>query len=72
MKAVRTNVIDMDSILTVAIEEGGKLLVCLLTDKAAYTINAMGITMVIEDKVVVEKFRNRCKTKIHCICYNVI
>ena len=42
-KAVKTNVIGTDNVLTAAIESGVKKVICLSTDKAAYPINAMGI-----------------------------
>ena len=44
MEAVRTNVIGTDNVLTAAIDEGVESVICLSTDKAAYPINAMGIT----------------------------
>ena len=44
MEAVRTNVIGTDNVLTAAIEAGVESVICLSTDKAAYPINAMGIT----------------------------
>ena len=47
MEAVRTNVIGTDNVLTAAIEEGVECVICLSTDKAAYPINAMGITKAI-------------------------
>ena len=43
--------------------------ICLSTDKAAYPINAMGITKAIEEKVAVAKSRNSGKTKICCTRY---
>ena len=51
MEAVRTNVIGTDNVLTAAIDEGVKSVICLSTDKAAYPINAMGITKAIEEKI---------------------
>lgn len=69
MEAVRTNVIGTDNVLTAAIEEGVKSVICLSTDKAAYPINAMGITKAIEEKVAVAKSRNSGKTKICCTRY---
>ena len=48
MEAVRTNVIGTDNVLTAAIEAGVECVICLSTDKAAYPINAMGITKAIE------------------------
>lgn len=69
MEAVRTNVIGTDNVLTAAIEEGVESVICLSTDKAAYPINAMGITKAIEEKVAVAKSRTSGKTKICCTRY---
>ena len=71
MEAVRTNVVGTDNVLTAAIESGVKSVICLSTDKAAYPINAMGITKAIEEKVAVAKSRlcNPDKTKICCTRY---
>lgn len=69
MEAVRTNVIGTDNVLTAAIDEGVESVICLSTDKAAYPINAMGITKAIEEKVAVAKSRNSGKTRICCTRY---
>lgn len=69
MEAVRTNVIGTDNVLTAAIEAGVECVICLSTDKAAYPINAMGITKAIEEKVAVAKSRNSSKTRICCTRY---
>ena len=69
MEAVKTNVIGTDNILTAAIDAGVKSVICLSTDKAAYPINAMGITKAIEEKVAVAKSRNSRDTKICCTRY---
>lgn len=69
MEAVRTNIIGTDNVLTAAIDAGVKCVICLSTDKAAYPINAMGITKAIEEKVAVAKSRNSGKTKICCTRY---
>ena len=69
MEAVRTNVIGTDNVLTAAIEAGVESVICLYTDKAAYPINAMGITKAIEEKVAVAKSRMSGKTKICCTRY---
>ena len=69
MEAVRTNIIGTDNMLTAAIEAGVECVICLSTDKAAYPINAMGITKAIEEKVAVAKSRNSGKTKICCTRY---
>lgn len=44
MEAVRTNITGTDNVLTAAIDEGVKAAICLSTDKAAYPVNAMGIS----------------------------
>ena len=69
MEAVRTNVIGTDNVLTAAIEAGVEAVICLSTDKAAYPINAMGITKAIEEKVAVAKSRQTTTTKICCTRY---
>lgn len=69
MEAVRTNVIGTENVLTAAIEAGVKSVICLSTDKAAYPINAMGITKAIEEKIAVAKSRMSGKTKICCTRY---
>ena len=69
MEAMRTNVIGTDNVLTAAIEEGVKAVICLSTDKAAYPINAMGMSKALEEKVAIAKSRNSGKTKICCTRY---
>ncbi len=69
MEAVKTNVNGTDNVLTAAIEYGVECVICLSTDKAAYPINAMGITKAIEEKVAVAKSRYSGKTKICCTRY---
>ena len=69
MEAVRTNVIGTDNVLTAAIEAKVKAVICLSTDKAAYPINAMGITKAIEEKVAIAKSRYSGDTKICCTRY---
>ncbi len=69
MEAVRTNVIGTDNVLTAAIEAKVGAVICLSTDKAAYPINAMGITKAIEEKVAVAKSRYSGETKICCTRY---
>ena len=69
MEAVKTNVIGTDNVLTAAIEQNVGAVLCLSTDKAAYPINAMGITKAIEEKVAVAKSRNSRNTKICCTRY---
>lgn len=71
MEAVRTNVIGTDNLLTAAIDEGVKRVVCLSTDKAAYPINAMGTSKAMMEKVVIAKSRNvdPARTLISCTRY---
>ena len=57
VEAVKTNVIGTDNMLTAAIHEGVKKVVCLSTDKAAYPINAMGTSKAMMEKVFVAKSR---------------
>ena len=69
MEAVRTNVIGTDNVLTAAIDAGVESVICLSTDKAAYPINAMGITKALEEKVAVAKSRTSGRTRICCTRY---
>lgn len=55
MEAVKTNILGTDNVLTVAINQGIKKVVCLSTDKAAYPINAMGISKALMEKVYIAK-----------------
>ena len=69
MEAVKTNVIGTENVLDAAIDAGVKSVICLSTDKAAYPINAMGITKAIEEKIAVAKSRYSGDTKICCTRY---
>lgn len=71
MEAVRTNIIGTDNMLTAAIDEGVKKIVCLSTDKAAYPINAMGTSKAMMEKIIIAKSRNAdpSKTTICCTRY---
>jgi UDP-N-acetylglucosamine 4,6-dehydratase/5-epimerase len=55
LEAVKTNVIGTENVLTGAIESGVNKVICLSTDKAAYPINAMGISKAMMEKVFVAK-----------------
>ena len=55
LEAVKTNVLGTENVLTAAIEYGVKKVICLSTDKAAYPINAMGISKTMMEKVFVAK-----------------
>lgn len=57
IEAVRTNIIGTNNVLTAATEYGVKKIVCLSTDKAAYPINAMGMSKALMEKVFVSKSR---------------
>lgn len=58
MEAVKTNIIGTDNLLEAAIQNRVKRVVCLSTDKAAYPVNAMGISKAMMEKVMVAKSRN--------------
>ncbi|MGF6117896.1 UDP-N-acetylglucosamine 4,6-dehydratase [Janthinobacterium lividum] len=58
MEAVKTNIIGTDNLLEAAIQNNVRRVVCLSTDKAAYPINAMGISKAMMEKVMVAKSRN--------------
>lgn len=63
MEAVKTNIIGTDNVLTAAIEMGVMKIICLSTDKAAYPINAMGISKAMMEKVFVSKSRTADPSK---------
>lgn len=71
VEAVKTNVLGTENVLTAAIEEGVKSVICLSTDKAAYPVNAMGTSKAMMEKVIVAKSRTVSpdKTKICCTRY---
>ncbi len=69
LEAVKTNVLGTDNVLTAAIDEGVKTVICLSTDKAAYPVNAMGTSKAMMEKVIVAKSRTTKKTKICCTRY---
>src|SRR5690606_20153168 len=55
LEAVKTNILGTDNVLTAAIDYEVKKVICLSTDKAAYPINAMGISKAMMEKVFVAK-----------------
>lgn len=69
IEAVKTNVLGTENVLTAAIDEGVKSVVCLSTDKAAYPVNAMGTSKAMMEKVIVAKSRTTRNTKICCTRY---
>ncbi|WP_342388763.1 polysaccharide biosynthesis protein [Salinicoccus bachuensis] len=58
MEAVKTNVIGTENVLDASIESGVQKVICLSTDKAAYPINAMGISKAMMEKTFVAKSKN--------------
>tara|TARA_B100001093_G_scaffold519088_1_gene606407 strand:- start:2150 stop:3142 length:993 start_codon:yes stop_codon:yes gene_type:complete len=58
IEAVNTNVLGTENVLTAAIENNVKRVICLSTDKAVYPINAMGVSKAMMEKVFVAKSRN--------------
>ncbi len=71
IEAVKTNVLGTENVLTAAIDEGVKKVICLSTDKAAYPVNAMGTSKAMMEKVAVAKSRTVSpdKTMICCTRY---
>jgi len=64
VEAVKTNVLGTDNVLSVAIENNVKKVICLSTDKAVYPINAMGTSKAMMEKVFVAKSRTTRTTTI--------
>ncbi|MGL6166665.1 MAG: polysaccharide biosynthesis protein [Fusobacteriaceae bacterium] len=58
MQAVKTNIMGTENVLNAAINAGVKKVICLSTDKAAYPINAMGMSKAMMEKVAIAKGRN--------------
>jgi UDP-glucose 4-epimerase len=72
MQAVQTNVLGTENVLDSAIQHGVKNVVVLSTDKAAYPINAMGISKAMMEKVAIAKARSlgdKPSTTICCTRY---
>ena len=57
MEAVKTNIIGTDNVVSSAIKNGVKKVICLSTDKAAYPINAMGMSKALMEKAAVARAR---------------
>ena len=68
IQAVRTNVFGTENVLDSAIQHGVKNVVVLSTDKAAYPINAMGISKAMMEKVAIAKARSLGKDATTTIC----
>ena len=64
LEATKTNVLGTQNVITAAIAHGVKKVICLSTDKAAYPINAMGISKALMEKVAVAASRDAGKTVI--------
>ena len=58
LEAVKTNILGTDNVLRAAIENGVKKVICLSTDKAAYPINAMGMSKALMEKVAIAKAKS--------------
>ncbi len=58
LEAVKTNIFGTDNVLRAAIENGVKKVICLSTDKAAYPINAMGMSKALMEKVAIAKAKS--------------
>jgi len=65
MEAFKTNVIGTQNVIRAAAANGVKKIICLSTDKAAYPINAMGISKAMMEKVALAEAKNYKDT---CIC----
>jgi UDP-N-acetylglucosamine 4,6-dehydratase len=57
IEAVKTNILGTENVLSACIDAGVRKVVCLSTDKAAYPINAMGISKAMMEKVFIAKSR---------------
>ncbi|MGE7093930.1 polysaccharide biosynthesis protein [Lysinibacillus sp. NPDC048646] len=57
LEAVKTNILGTENVLTAAIQAGVKKIICLSTDKAAYPVNAMGISKAMMEKTFIAKSR---------------
>jgi len=68
MEATRTNVIGTNNVLISAVEHGVRNVVVLSTDKAAYPINAMGISKALMEKVAIAKGRELGENAPTTIC----
>lgn len=63
LEAVKTNVLGTENVLNASIEAGVQKVICLSTDKAAYPINAMGISKAMMEKVYIAKSKTVSPTK---------
>lgn len=58
IEAVKTNVLGTENLLNSAINAGVKKIICLSTDKAAYPVNAMGVSKAMMEKTFIAKSRS--------------
>jgi len=68
IEAVKTNVLGTENVLTAAIDERVKSVICLSTDKAAYPVNAMGTSKAMMEKVIVAKSRSVSPDRTRICC----
>lgn len=68
IEAVNTNVLGTQNVLDSAVEHGVKRMIVLSTDKAAYPINAMGISKAMMEKVAIAKARSLGEDAVTTIC----
>lgn len=66
IEAVKSNILGADNVINAAVDEEIEGIVCLSTDKAAYPINAMGMTKAIMEKLVVAKAKNQNMKTLVC------
>lgn len=64
LEAVKTNVFGTQNVIKAAANNGVKKVICLSTDKAAYPINAMGISKAMMEKVAIAESRNSANTTV--------
>ena len=69
MEAVKTNILGTENVLDAATSAGVSRVICLSTDKAAYPVNAMGLSKAMMEKVAVAKARATEETVICCTRY---
>ncbi len=67
MEAVKTNILGTENVLEAALGAGVARVICLSTDKAAYPINAMGISKAMMEKVAIAKARKAGTSTVICV-----
>ena len=68
IEAVKTNILGSNNVIQSAIEHGVKRIICLSTDKAAYPINAMGMSKALMEKTIIANARMLGKESKTIIC----